>query len=242
MDNPTDRHTVFFHAFEDHPSVKCGALKRGEDLILRCVRQLPAESNTSEYRVHENGAITVVPVKPQEPSLSGVVPFKPLRQCRHASAGPPGDRLPDRATCTQAGLDAGHLRMDRTLCNVAHAWNRLRFPGYGYDRSGSPNHAHDVALSHAGTDRVPRSVEASYRNSNAGAQAEPACPLGRQLAGHLVAGRIASSQLGVHVLEQRVNGDEEILRGQSPERFVPHPFVSQGADRSRYPVEVLDPA
>jgi len=46
----------------------------------------------------------------------------------------------------------------------------------------------------------------------------------------------------VYTGQKRIDRGEEVLRGQAPQRLVPHPLVAHGADGARHLRGILDPA
>ena len=77
VDDAAHRHAVLFHAFENHAGVESGALDCGKKLVLRGVRQPPAERDAAQFRIHQHRAVAVIPGEAQQSGLPGAVFSRP---------------------------------------------------------------------------------------------------------------------------------------------------------------------
>ena len=73
-------------------------------------------------------------------------------------------------------------------------------------------------------------VEGADRDRDAGLQAEPLGPIGREMTGDDLGGDVFAGELVADAVEERVDLGQEILRGQAAPARVPHPFMAHGAD------------
>ena len=80
------RHAVLFHPLQNHARVERRAFDGGEQLVLRRVRQPPAERDAAQFRIHQHGAIAVVPGEPQQSGLAGAVVLQALATARRPSS------------------------------------------------------------------------------------------------------------------------------------------------------------
>ena len=64
------------HALQNHARVEGGPFDGREEFVLRGVRQIPAERHAAQFRVHQHGAIAVVPSEPQQPGLAAAIMFE----------------------------------------------------------------------------------------------------------------------------------------------------------------------
>ena len=62
-------------------------------------------------------------------------------------------------------------------------------------------------------------------------------PLRREMAGEVVGGEVFAADLGADAGEERIDGDEELLRRQAAPLGIPHPLVAHGADAA---LELVD--
>ena len=68
---------VLRHALENDARVERRAFDGGEQLVLRRMRQIPAQRDAAQFRIHQHRAVAVVPGQPQQPGLAGAIFVEP---------------------------------------------------------------------------------------------------------------------------------------------------------------------
>src|SRR4029079_6919123 len=82
-------------------------------------------------------------------------------------------------------------------------------------------------------------IEGAHRNWNSSAKSESFGPFRRKLASNRIAGRVLPLHLLPDSLEQRIDGNQEVLRWQSAPFRIPHPLVPHGANAALYVAHIL---
>ena len=98
------------HAIENDAGVEGRSLDGGEELVLRGVLQLPAQSDAAQVRIHQDCAVAIVPTEPQQAGLAGAVVFQAAAEFGDGGVGAAGDGAEDVACGREAGFDAGEAR------------------------------------------------------------------------------------------------------------------------------------
>ena len=125
MDDAFDREAVLLHAFENDARVDGGAFDRGEEFVLRGVRQIPAERHSAEFGIHQHRAIAIVPGESQKTGFARAIIFEGYRE-RSATVAPRGARsLRKIAGGGKARLDAGRFGYTEPVDDAAHAGDQI---------------------------------------------------------------------------------------------------------------------
>ena len=146
VDDAADRHAVLFHALENDARVEGGAFDGGEELVLRGVRQVPAERDAAEFGIHQHRAVAVVPGQAQQPGLPGAVVVESLATA--SATDVPARRAIASKMSPVAESPASMpamLRMNRALHDAADARDQLRVLGDGHDAGRRADDVDDVA-------------------------------------------------------------------------------------------------
>src|SRR5579862_1334548 len=114
--------------------------------------------------------------------------------------------------------------------DAANSRNQIYGGSYANDTSRSADDVDHIFAAAAGADRVPMRIESANRNRNAGRQPEMFRPARREFSRSGIGPSINTIQLGANTGKKRVNFHQELFRGQSAERSVPHPLVAHGAN------------
>ena len=127
VDHALDRHSVFGHAIENHPSVQRRTFDGGEQLILGGALQVPSQRHATQVRIHQHGAIAVVPGQPQQAGLS-CADSSPSRALSVATSVPARLAIASKMspTADKSRFDSRALRMHTSLHHTAHAGNQVR--------------------------------------------------------------------------------------------------------------------
>ena len=95
IDHSQRRRAVFAHPVENHARMEGRSLDGCEKLILRGRLQVPAQRDAAQIRIHQHGAVAVVPGQAQEAGLPGAIAFQPLAQFGDSRVGPPRNGAED---------------------------------------------------------------------------------------------------------------------------------------------------
>ncbi len=198
--------------------------------------RLPAERDAAQFRIHQHGAVAVVPGEAQQAGLSGAIVLQAARKLGHRGAGAARDGFEDVAGGRKARFDAGVARD-----GPSPAPRRRRRES---DPACSPIAMMQVEVpttfttspsAHARADGVPVRIERADRNRNA-RRAVPASPptpaTGVRRSGRRSRSGRPACRERRPAAGRRWPGTPPA--GSPPNAGVPHPFVAHGADAARH--------
>ncbi len=184
---------------------KRGAFNGGEQFILRGALQIPTQGDAAQVRIHQHGAVAVVPGHAQQAGLPGAVVFQSLTQRLHVSSRASCDGVEDVSHCGEAGFDAGAPRMHASLHHATDAGHKVHRGRDADDAGRRADHVHHVVGAAAGADRVPVRVEGTDRNRDAGFQAQLSGPFRRKRSRDLIRSGVFAVELFAHAREQAID-------------------------------------
>ena len=74
-----DGDAVLSHPFQNHARMEGRPFDGREQLVLRGVRQTPAERDAAQFGIHQHGAVAVIPGEAQQAGLAGAILAEALR-------------------------------------------------------------------------------------------------------------------------------------------------------------------
>src|SRR5690348_17940830 len=106
---------MFCHSIENHACMEGRTFNRGKQFVCRCALQIPAKSHPAEIRIHQHGAITIVPSEAQQSRLPSAIGFESFCECCDICARATCDRIEDVTYRRQPSFDSGAMRMHASL-------------------------------------------------------------------------------------------------------------------------------
>ncbi len=69
---------MVLHVFEDDAGMEGGSFDGSEEFVLGGVGETPADGDAGDFRVDEDGTVSVIPGEAEEAGLAGFVVFQAL--------------------------------------------------------------------------------------------------------------------------------------------------------------------
>jgi hypothetical protein len=142
------------------------------------VGEAPAQRYAAQFRIHQHGAVAIVPGEAQQARLAGAVVLQTARKLRHGGSGAARHRFENIAGGGEPRLNARACGIDGAWNHAANARNQRGMLADCHDASGGSHHVDHVSQSHARADGIPVRVECAHWNRNACPQSQFFGPLG----------------------------------------------------------------
>src|SRR5438067_2094899 len=172
IDDTLNANTVCCHAIEDDAGVQRRTFDGCKKLVLCSALEVPSQSDSAQVRVHQHGAITVVPGEAQQSGLACAIIFQSFAQFRDIGPSPRGNRIKYVANRGKSCFDASTLWMNASLHHAANPGHQIWRWRDSNDASGSAYDVHHVIGATTGANGVPMCVEGSDRNRNSRLQSQ----------------------------------------------------------------------
>src|SRR5262249_5200586 len=161
--------------------------------------------------------VAVVPGEAQQPCLTSLIAFQPVREFQQRALSAFGDGFKNVTGRGKTGFNAEVARMDGALHDTTHSGDEAYLPGDSHNAGRSSDHVNHVTLTHTRSNRIPVGVDSAYGHRNAGSEPQFCSPVGGEFASKLIGGSIVAIQFLTDTLKEGIDFDKKVLCAEATE-------------------------